>query len=279
MSIADKLVTVAEKTPQVYGAGFSKGQHEGYTEGKADGYSEGKTEGYSEGEAAGIETGKQEAYGEIEDLNTELEKTLYGTDTGGKSHYDLLWDNLQQNGTRSQYVYTFAYTGWNDKIFNPKYPITPTSVNGISYIFQWNQQITDTKVPITAFGNCSYAFYQTAFLKRIPKLIFNGATNVSNMFYKCNALEELNAEGELTLSLSLAESTKLNKASITSLINVLSTSTSGQTLTLSKTAVDDAFMELQLNDDGTIEYYMPGSNSEEWNALISTKSNWTINLV
>lgn len=237
MTIAEKLIEVAEKIPEVYNSGVSSGI------------------------TSGIETGKAEAYEEIEHLNNELEQTLYGTDTGGKSQYDIFWDNLQQNGTRSQYVYTFAYTGWNDKIFNPKYPITPTSTNGIGYIFQWNQQITDTKVPITAFGNCSHAFYQTAFLKRIPKLIFNGATNVSNMFYKCNALEELNAEGELTLSLSLSESSKLNKTSIESLVNVLSSTTSGLTLTLSQVAVNNAFTDA------------------EWAELIATKSNWTINLI
>lgn len=197
---------------------------------------------------AGTNTARQEGYDS-------------GYEAGRKSEYDKLWDNLQQNGTRAQYVSAFAYTGWNDKNYNPKYPITPTNTNGMDQIFNWNQRITDTKVPITAHGNCRQAFYQAVFLKRIPKLIFNGATNVSNMFYGCDALEELNAEGELTLSLSLSDSTKLNKTSIESLVSVLSSSTSGQALTLSATAVNNAFAEA------------------EWSALIATKTNWTISLV
>lgn len=198
----------------------------------------------------------------VEGLNAELEKTLYGTDTGGMSFYDILWDNLQQEGTRAQYTNAFAYTGWNDKIYNPKYPITPRNSNGIGGMFFWNQQITDTKVSITALGNASQAFANAANIKRIPKLIFNGCTNIKNMFLNCPKLEELNCEGELDITgLDLKDSPKLNKASIESIISVLSTTTTGLSITLSQTAVNNAF------------------TTDEWNALIATRTNWTISLV
>lgn len=215
----------------------------------------------------------------VDKLITIAENVPKVYEAGQKSEYDILWDNLQQNGTRLHYVSAFAYTGWNDKNYNPKYPITPRNTNGIGGIFNWNQGITDTKVAITALGNCSSAFYACAMLKRIPRLIFNGAANVNNMFYGCEALEELNAEGEITLSLSLSDSPKLNKTSIESLVNILSSTTSGKTLTLSQTAVDNAFMELELAPDGTIDWCVPGIQSNEWAELIATKSNWTINLI
>jgi hypothetical protein len=60
--------------------------------------------------------------------------------------------------------------------------------------------------------------------------------------------------------LNLQWSTKLSKASITSIINCLSSTTSGLSITLSKTAVDNAF------------------TAEEWAALENTKHNWTIAL-
>lgn len=159
-----------------------------------------------------------------------------GIEQGKQAEYDILWDNLQLNGRRTHYAYAFAYTGWNDAIYNPKYPIAPTHGEGIGSMFSWNAAITDTKVPITAFGKCNGAFNQMTGLRRIPKLIFDGATNVSNMFNGCIKLEELYCEGELSLSLSLAQSNLLNDASIQSVIDVLANLTGqpAQTLTFHK---------------------------------------------
>ena len=39
---------------------------------------------------------------------------------GRKAEYDAFWDEYQQNGTRTNYTAAFR-TGWNDKIFRPKY--------------------------------------------------------------------------------------------------------------------------------------------------------------
>ena len=66
-------------------------------------------------------------------------------------------------------------------------------------------------------------------------------------------------------------STELSKESIISIINALSDTTTALTVTLSKTAVNNAFETAKGNADG--------STSEEWAALIATKQNWTISLV
>ncbi len=166
-------------------------------------------------------------------------------------------------GKRIHYAYAFSFGGWTDKNYNPKYPITPTNPSGLGNMFNWNVHVTDTKVPITAFGSCVNAFSQSN-IKRIPKLIFSGATNVGNMFLNCTKLEELYCEGELTINgLDLSACTKLNKASIESVIGVLSDTTSGLSVTLSKTAVLNAF----------------GSLDDEWTTVAGSKLNWTINLV
>lgn len=206
----------------------------------------------------------------VANANAELEEALYSKSEGGKSWYDTLWDNLQQNGKRAHYSYAFSYTGWNDKVYNPKYPIIPTSTNGIAYMFTWNQAITDTKVPITAFGSAQNAFYSCKELKRIIKLIFDGTTNVNNMLYYCIKLEELYAEGKLDLSLNVQHS-PLNKASIISLVNVLSETAEGQTMTFNLAAVNKAFETSEGANDG--------STSAEWDTLQNTKSNWTIKAV
>ena len=68
--------------------------------------------------------------------------------------------------------------------------------------------------------------------------------------------------------LNLQHSKKLSKESITSVINALSTSTGGLSITLSKTAVDNAFYN----------NIVVGSNTMEWGQLVASRSNWTINL-
>ena len=161
-------------------------------------------------------------------LNSLLEKANSLPDAnerfeaGKKSEYDAFWDALQQNGTRAHYSYAFAYTGWTDSIYKPKYPITPINKSGISDMFVWNQDITDTKVPITVHGSGARAFYQAGRLKRIPKLIFSGATNLTNMFFACGRLEELNCEGAIDLNgLDVSPCPRLTHASLMSIINCL----------------------------------------------------------
>lgn len=195
-----------------------------------------------------------------------------GVEVGKKAEYDAFWDVYQNYGKRSHYMYGFAYAWFNDETYNPKYPITPNGSAGLQYMFFWNDKVTDTKVPITAFGGCSMAFANASKLKRIPKLIFNGTTNVASMFLNATDLEELNCEGELAVDgLDLRYSSKLNKASIISVINVLSATTSGLTVTFSEEAVDKAFETTEGANDG--------SNSMGWLVLTSQTTNWTISLI
>ena len=84
-------------------------------------------------------------------------------------------------------------------------------------------------------------------------------TLFTSTFIQCNALENLTIDGTIGQNnFNLKDSTKLSKASIESVIDALSTTTSGLTVTFSKTAVDNAF------------------TADEWAALKATKSNWDI---
>lgn len=145
-----------------------------------------------------------------------------GKEAGRKEAYDAFWDAYQDHGNRNQYLYGFAYGWFTDETYNPKYPIAPTSSTGIQYAFFWSHTITNTKVPIIARGRCTGAFANAISLKRIPKLVFDGATSVDNMFENAPELEELNCEGELDINgLNLQWSINLSKASILSLLNIL----------------------------------------------------------
>ena len=45
----------------------------------------------------------------------------YGREEGKQAEYDRFWDSYQNNGNRSDYQYAFA--GWKDAVFKPKYNI------------------------------------------------------------------------------------------------------------------------------------------------------------
>lgn len=42
---------------------------------------------------------------------------------GRQAEYDRFWDNFQQNGNRTRYVYGFAGVCWTKETLKPKYPI------------------------------------------------------------------------------------------------------------------------------------------------------------
>ena len=77
----------------------------------------------------------------------------------------------------------------------------------------------------------------------------------------CIELRNITFSGTIGKDIDFQKSTKLTKASIESIINALSSTASGVTVTFSQIAVNNAF------------------STDEWNALIATKPNWTISLV
>ena len=217
----EKLVRIAENEQRVYDAGYSRGNDAGYDEGLE----------------IGAEDGYNRAYGEIEHLNAELEQTLYGTDTGGKSQYDEFWDAYQQNGNLTDYRYAFAGKGWTSKLFKPKYDIVPSGANA-TYIFYstnisgdlvelleaqgielnfanassfantFNSAYNITRVGTigseiaTSFNNC---FIYCSALKTIDKIICNSNTTFNSTFNSCPALANIIFEGEIGNNINFAD--------------------------------------------------------------------------
>lgn len=83
------------------------------------------------------------------------------------------------------------------------------------------------------------AFSGCTALKKIDGVLdFSSATDVRYMFDNCNSLEEMRFEpNTLSLSISLARSSKLTSESLQSIINGLATVETAQTLTLHKNIV------------------------------------------
>ena len=226
----------------------------------------------------------------VEALNAELEQSLYSTDTGGKSYYDEFWDTVTSNGTRKSYK--FAFADWNCEYIRPNRKIMPTSA-GFQNMFAGNKSLK--KIEKVFFDlsnhpanteNASYMFFNCTSLLIIedigmPSMSYlegtfqscismhtlevlrcSESTKYANPFLNCWALENLKIEGVIAQNgFSTQNRSKLSKASIESIINALSTTTSGLSVTLSATAVNNAF------------------TTDEWNALANTKTNWTISLM
>ena len=221
----------------------------------------------------------------------------------GDNEYDKFWDSFQRNGNRVNYEYGFGGEGWNDETFKPKYDIKPTQSTymfsncgitdmitalknaGVTFDFS---QVKDTSYlafnsSITRFPtidtssrpNINHFFMGNKNLEYIEKVILksDGSQTFNDYSFKDNPkLKEIRFEGVIGKSgFNIKDSTLLSKASITSIINALSTTTSGLTVTLSQTAVNNAFETSTGSADG--------STSQEWLNLKATKSNWTISLV
>lgn len=257
MTIADKLTTIAENEQRVFDSGKSKGYTEGYTKGEQNGYD-------------------------------------FGFDEGKKSEYDAFWDACQENGSRREYEEAFCRATWNNDNFKPKYDMKPTTASNMFYRFNGDQftpsmdlsaRLEECGVTLD-FSECktfNYCF-QNAVINRVGVIdVRNAESTINALFSNCywthtvdklivaesnvfdywcflNAdIKNIVVEGVIGCDITL-HTCPLTKASFISVINALSSSASGKTLTLKKTAKEAAFTD------------------SEWDALISTKPNWTITL-
>jgi hypothetical protein len=291
MSFNTKMTTISDKIRSRTGGTEKLG-----LDAIASGVDEVYEAGYTDGQTAG--GGGDDRYDE-------------GYAAGQQAEYDRLWDSLQLNGNRTDYTGAFGIV-WNNDSFKPKYDIRPVNANTM---FE-SSSITDLKAAmenagvVLDFSQVSYArftqFLQNSAITRIGVVdttgtkahkinyLFMGATNLrevekwvitedgtqqfdaSTTFQQCTNLEEIRIEGKLGCSLSLKPCTKLSKASIQSVMNNLYDDGTGKTLTLSKTAVDNAFAGGYNGEDSAI-----GSETLEWDDMCQGVwlKNWTISLL
>lgn len=179
---------------------------------------------------------------------------------GKNAEYDMFWDSIQQNGNRQDYWGTFAF--WADEIFKPKYPIKTNSAN---YLFYHCGAANIPEITIT--GSTLINTFENSRGQVIEKvkLLANGSQSFTSTFLGMKQLREIRFEGVIGNNISFKDSTLLSAESMASIVEALSASASGKTLTLSQTAVNNA--------DWTTTAYA------DWAALIATKTNWTFSLV
>ena len=272
------LVEVAENVPKVYQAGYDKCLEENPPGASEEELQSKYSEGLSEGREQGYREGKQ-------------------------AEYDAFWGNyltsFQPDQGKDMHWF-FAGSGWNDKTFYPTMNLKP----GNAYqMFRYNL-ITDIWGRMEELGlelnfsNCTN-FYQTFIdykgtwhgvidmsksaiatgmcknninVTKIEKLIVSkSSVFATDMFGNCTKLESMLVEGTIgKKDFSVATCTNLNTKSIVSIIESLSDSTSGLSVALSQTAVNN--MVFPFTSERT------GITYNSWSELEATRNKWTISL-
>lgn len=227
-------------------------------------------------------------------------------DAGKKAEYDAFWDAYQDYGAKNKYEYSFGGFSWNDDTFKPKYDlILGSGYTGTSMFIQ--SCITDLTSILKKQGVrldttlCGYmqGMFQGSKIKRIPELNCSNAMAYSenglymtfigsqvetidklivpenlkyvSTFQSCTNLKNIVFEGEIGNNIDFQHCKQLTAASIESIVNALSSTASGKSITFSKKAVDVAFGWYV---DG--EFHESGSVSGAWDELVASKSNWNI---
>ena len=239
MSIAEKLKTIAENSPKVYEAGKAKQEYDFWKE--------------------------------LQDRTAKYDNVTYifagevWTDDNFKPVQDIV---LKGN---SNYAFSNNITNLKRLLENRGVKLNLSNVTSAMYLFYYSDSKELPELDLSNTTNIYAIFYQSPNIQSVDKLILsNKCTNFTNAFTNATGLTHCIFEGEIVATLDIHWSTLLDKASITSLIITLSSTTSGLTVTLSNTAVNTEFETASGKADG--------STSAEWLALAQTKSNWTITL-
>lgn len=230
-----------------------------------------------------------------------------------KNDFDVIFEQYQLSGTREDYGYAFTFNKFTDETFYPKYDMIPRGQYGDDGAYQMfhkfnygrqpfnlRQRLEEcgvkidtslatsvqqmfyasniSEVPTIDMTKCTGSRWSTQqpfsnaqYLKTVEKIIVAPETYFSiYSFASAWELENIIVEGTIAggNGLDLRYSKKLTKDSITSFINALSTETAPYSVSFSLKAVNQAFE----TSDGAND----GSTSVEWEALIATRSLWTI---
>lgn len=218
---------------------------------------------------------------------------------GKQAEYDRFWDSYQQNGSRANYRYAFAGPCWTTETLKPKYPIKIVDTSATSrrcmYMFSYlnsggakpfdmtevcskidfsealsiqnlftNAYAENITVDASKATNCSGAFGlgDGGKLNNITFTVSDACTTFTNTFANTKSLTNLTiTEGSQIAATIDLKSCPLTKTSIDSVYNALSETTTGKTVSFNKAAVNTAYP------------------TDDWDALVAEKSNWTFTLV
>lgn len=184
---------------------------------------------------------------------------------GQRDASDLFWNEVQQNGNRTNYQYGFAGDSFTDDLMPPKYALpTFSSNNTARFMFYYNHKLTEINFALSfsATTNSNVFAYANA-LVTISYLTVTSAVTFSGWFTGCTALKNLTMYGTIGQTLDLSPCTQLTAASGLSVLGILSTN-GGGTLTFSASSP----VKTEYDNTGSAVY----------NAVIAARGNgWTVN--
>lgn len=220
-------------------------------------------------------------------------------EAGKQAEHDAFWSGALRD--TSNFNSMFAGKAWNNDTFKPNRSInfTGNTMNvfynsackvdmvelfaskGLEVTFN---NITNaqsmfnfsffTRLPVISFASntvLNNTFGGCSHLVVIDGIAIDSTNTFANTFNTCSVLNVLRIIGVIAKNgLNLSWS-PLDKPSLTSIVNALSSTTTGLTVTLRLAAVNTAFE--------TSAGAADGSTSEEWLALAATKPNWNISLI
>ena len=203
-----------------------------------------------------------------------------GVGDGKQAEYDAFWDSFQYKDGALRTSYDYGFYGWRGACFKPKHNlILSGQYNTYTFrhadLFDLTEMTVDRGVAFDTSGaaKLNSTFYQST-VGRIPPLDLSSCTSMQSTFANMlrragytttdivlrNLREDCTFanvfDGSVNLENIMIESgaigqngfnvsacTKLSKTSITSIVNALSENTSGLSVTLSKTAAENAFLD------------------------------------
>lgn len=227
---------------------------------------------------------------------------------GKQEEYDAFWDAKQPSKGAPTTMNGDFGGHWTVETFNPKYDIVPISCPNLFFGNYLKIDLVEhfnnigRKLDFSQCDNQNSAFYLSNFTHIGNVSALGGYYNVftdckylvtidewgdaqggemtgagmTSTFSGCTALENITIKGYFANDIYFKDCTKLSKGSITNIINHLSDTATGKTLTLSQVAVDREFEGVSGADFTTV---VEGSVSAEWLGFVSTKPDWTITLV
>ena len=193
-----------------YEIGAKEGAEVGYAKGEAEGYEKGHTDGVADG----IEQGKAEAIESLPDGYIKVDPTWTNFAHLCNGRRYSLGENLKYNDTANGTNFSSMFYGWDDNGPHIIPSLDLRKGTNFQSMFQWSARIIE-----------------------IGEMDISNATNVTGMFGSCSDLERISfVQGCLKISISFANSGKLNDVSIQSIIDGLAdlTGKTAQTLTFHK---------------------------------------------
>lgn len=250
MSIAEKLITIAEKQQKVYDAGYEKGKAEGGGSDTEAAFEEGKqAENKAMWDGITANNTRTSWASAFQYWGCEYLRPPYVIAPTKGALSNMFSDNKKLKEVKSEHFDFSNYT-----------PAQTANTSGWYRMFMNCSSLETVEDLGMAAGGYNYTFSGCSALKKVVVLRSNADTQFQSTFNSCGALEDITIEGTIGQNGFVISSmaTKLSKASILSILNAcnIDVTSSPVTITLPSKCIDGAIdTETLLSETGDSDLY------------------------